>query len=364
MMPMVSIIVPIYKVEAYLPECIDSVLDQTFTDFELILVDDGSPDGSGRICDAYAEKDGRIRVIHKVNGGLSDARNAGLDVAVGNYIYFLDGDDSIAPNLLETVVSYMENGHDLAVFTFRSFYDDGTFLPPWPRKKGSYQMNTPEERRDFVHKVLMQTQMGWEAWSRIFVRKIIEKYHLRFADNRKIFAEDMYFSLCYCAHISKIVCIDDCLYNYRQRRDSIMGQQTGRNNVVRIEQLAQEVLKHYQQWDDCKLLADHFAFLHFQIMMNQFIFQLQYVSDPEQYRSDVISSLINWSEIQGIIRRNMTNRSEMKKYYSPLQYFEVVQNAEFLLGGSLRKLRVSNRLIQKIKNQKERLKLIMSSVRR
>jgi len=358
---MVSIIVPIYKVEAYLPECIDSVLNQTYSDFELILVDDGSPDNSGSICDAYAEKDRRIRVIHKVNGGLSDARNAGLDVAVGKYVYFLDGDDSIASNLLETAVLHMEKGYDLTVFTFRGFFDDGTQLSPWPRKCGTYMLNTLQEKKEFVNKVLVQSQIGWEAWSRIFVREVIERYHLRFADNRKIFAEDMYFSLCYCAHISKIISIDACLYNYRQRRDSIMGQQTGKNNVVRIEQLAQEVLKHYRQWDDCRLLADNFAFLHFQIIMNQFIFQIQYVQDPERYRSDVISSLKDWSEIQDIVHWNMVNRSELKTYYSPLRYFEVIRNAEFLLGGPVWKLKGSKWLVQKIRNQKERLERITSS---
>lgn len=98
-MPEISIIVPVYKVEEYLPRCIDSILAQTFTDFELILVDDGSPDNCGKICDEYAQKDDRIVVIHKNNGGLSDARNAGIDVATGEYIGFIDSDDWIDPNM-------------------------------------------------------------------------------------------------------------------------------------------------------------------------------------------------------------------------------------------------------------------------
>ena len=86
----ISIIVPVYKVEKYLRKCVDSILAQTFTDFEVILVDDGSPDNSGKICDEYAEKDNRVRVIHKENGGLSSARNAGIDVARGKYLGFVD----------------------------------------------------------------------------------------------------------------------------------------------------------------------------------------------------------------------------------------------------------------------------------
>jgi len=92
MSPKISIIVPVYKVEPYLRKCIDSILAQTFTDFELILVDDGSPDGCGKICDEYAKKDNRILVIHKSNGGLSSARNAGLEIAKGEYIGFVDSD--------------------------------------------------------------------------------------------------------------------------------------------------------------------------------------------------------------------------------------------------------------------------------
>ena len=96
-MPKVSVIIPVYNVEQYLNRCIDSVLNQTYKDFEIILVDDGSTDKSGEICDVYAEKDSRITVIHKENGGLSDARNFGIDAARGDFLTFLDSDDYFHP---------------------------------------------------------------------------------------------------------------------------------------------------------------------------------------------------------------------------------------------------------------------------
>ena len=96
----VSIIVPVYQVEKYIRQCVDSILAQTFTDFELILVDDGSKDQSGQICDEYARMDTRVKVIHKENGGLSDARNTGMDQASGKYFMFVDSDDYIAPTML------------------------------------------------------------------------------------------------------------------------------------------------------------------------------------------------------------------------------------------------------------------------
>ena len=97
--PLLSIIVPVYNVEKYIERCIKSILNQSFTNFELILVDDGSPDNCGKICDEYKKKDSRIKVIHKKNGGLSDARNAGLNIATGKYIGFVDSDDIIHPQM-------------------------------------------------------------------------------------------------------------------------------------------------------------------------------------------------------------------------------------------------------------------------
>ena len=100
---LISIIVPIYNVEKYIKKCIDSIINQTYTNLEIILVDDGSPDNCGKICDKYKEKDDRIKVIHKKNGGLSDARNAGIDIATGEYITFIDSDDYVAENYIEVL---------------------------------------------------------------------------------------------------------------------------------------------------------------------------------------------------------------------------------------------------------------------
>ena len=107
-MPGISVIVPVYMVEKYIHRCVDSILAQTCTDFELILVDDGSPDNCGAICDAYAEKDKRIVVIHQKNGGLSSARNAGLRRATGSFIAFVDSDDCIHQEMLEVLIAALE----------------------------------------------------------------------------------------------------------------------------------------------------------------------------------------------------------------------------------------------------------------
>ena len=103
--PLISVIVPCYNVEEYLPKCIESILNQTYRNLEILLVDDGSPDNCGRICDEYAAKDSRIRIIHKKNGGLSDARNAALDVMTGEYVTFIDSDDYISKYFYEKLIN-------------------------------------------------------------------------------------------------------------------------------------------------------------------------------------------------------------------------------------------------------------------
>ena len=363
-MALVSVIVPVYNVEQYLKECIDSILAQSFEDYELILVDDGSPDHCGAICDAYASKDSRIRVIHKQNGGLSSARNAGLDIATGKYVCFIDSDDIVDHSLLEAVIPYMEKGYDLTAFGLRGFYDDGSIVQYLPRKNDSWILDSEEDRKKFIHSILIQGAIGWEAWSRVFCRKIIEDNNLRFADNRQIFAEDMYFSLCYCAHAKRIINLDSSLYHYRLRKDSIMRQQTGRNNMGRIQKLAQAVRAHYRNCDDCKALADDFSFLHFQITMNQFVSQLLNVSDPVQFREEIMADSQTWHEVKAVIQSQLKDKKRLASYYSPLQYFEVTRNAAFLLGGSESVLKMSNWIVLKIRNQGERIHNIQTKFRK
>lgn len=124
-MKKISVIVPVYKTEEYLNRCVDSILASTYGNLEVILVDDGSPDNAGRICDEYAEKDARVMVIHKENGGLSSARNAGLDIATGDYITFVDSDDYIASDIYEKLAEHLESAADFAMMKMCSADDGG-----------------------------------------------------------------------------------------------------------------------------------------------------------------------------------------------------------------------------------------------
>ena len=219
----VSVIIPIYKVEPYIRRCIDSILAQTYHNLEIILVDDGSPDNCPQICDDYAKKDQRIKVIHKPNGGLSDARNAGLKVFTGDYVYFFDGDDYIASNLIEIALqNAIATCADLVIFNYYRVDEEDNLLSASNFRTGIYEINE-QNRVDYIVNTLAKYTVGWEAWNRLYKAELIRKHELFFWDNKIIFAEDFGFSLNFAMHVNKISCIGDVLYYYLIRENSIMS---------------------------------------------------------------------------------------------------------------------------------------------
>lgn len=263
----VSIIIPVYNISEYVDQAVESACEQTYQNIEIILVDDGSTDSSPKKCDTWAAKDDRIIVIHKENGGLSDARNKGLDIASGDYVYFLDGDDYISPELVSTCVYYMNKGSDLVAFQNDIVYEDGVVKHRTLRKI-EYDIRDNADRGRYYIEALLYWTIGWEAWNRMFRRSLIEKYGIRFEDNKKIFAEDLYFSLCYCLHVRNIKCIGDRLYFYRVRRGSIMDNERGQLNVNRLNELSKAVYIYFR--NNCKDNEFLFFFpaIHFILIYN------------------------------------------------------------------------------------------------
>lgn len=263
-----SVIVPVYNVEKYLHKCVDSILSQTFKNFECILVDDGSPDNCPRICDDYAKKDSRIKVIHKENGGLSSARNAGLDVAQGEYICFVDSDDYIAENLLKKVGSkFEETQSDMIVFNYNCVGENAEFFWYTRFEVDEYEINSNKERFDFILEKVLRSKINWESWNRVYKKKIIDKNQIRFVDNRRIFAEDLYFTMCYLLHAKKISVIEDKLYNYMSRPDSIMGQ----NKKIKVQKfvhLNKEIYCYIKEKQNKYFLKNYYRMFYL-IMENE-----------------------------------------------------------------------------------------------
>ena len=331
----VSVIVPVYKVERYIRECIESVLAQSYEDFELILVDDGSPDHCGAICDEYARKDRRIRVIHKENGGVSNARNAGLDAATGKYIYFLDSDDYAHPSLLEKAVEQMETGLDMVVFNSWSCYDDGTVTPNAHPVRGDISFCTDREKSEFLKKTLLDFKIGWAPWNRVYVREIIEKYELRFADYRRIVAEDLYFCFCYCTHIQKIRVIDDHLYYYRLREESLTVLQKKRMMIGRYNELGKEIYAYLNRFPDCGYFAGEFSSIYFTIMKNPIWaeFAQEALTDP-QLRDKVRENIQDWDFFAAHMKQQIARWPRNNTGLSSNAYHEMVCYTKYLLGGS------------------------------
>lgn len=219
----VSVIVPVYQVEAYLAKCLDSILAQTFTDFELILVDDGTRDDCPRIMTRYAAMDARIRCIHKENGGLSSARNAGLDIARGEYIAFVDSDDTVEPTMLaDAVAAAQRTGAQLVIYNYRLVTEDGVQNVCLPMKDETLDIDQMG-LANYFYRYWMPYVHGQEAWCRLYRRDIIEQNHLRYAPNDEIFAEDTLFSAMYLMHVHTLAALAKPYVNYLQRGDSLMG---------------------------------------------------------------------------------------------------------------------------------------------
>jgi glycosyltransferase involved in cell wall biosynthesis len=244
--PEISIIVPVYKVEKYLNECIDSILAQTFTDFELILVDDGSPDNCPALCDAAAEKDSRVRVIHQQNKGLSGARNAGIDVARGNWLGFVDSDDMIDPTFCEKMLhAAVQAGAEMAVCNILRMKEN--------KALDSYQEHCLKDevlsREEIVHRI--QLSPFYMVMTRLCRREVFEK--IRFPEGKNY--EDAFTAPEILEWVNKAACVAEPLYQYRLRSGSIMHAAVTLKNLEEVYAnyaLFQYTMK-YRKYDEACL---------------------------------------------------------------------------------------------------------------
>ena len=214
MNPKISIIVPVYKVEKYLHKCIDSILSQTFKDFELILVDDGSPDNCGKICDEYAKRDNRIVVVHKENGGLGSARNRGIDIARGDYIGFVDSDDWIEIDMYEVLYNICDTYDcDIANCSSIIHFKDRTQI------NGGHKLTI--HTREEAMKTMLEGKLYDEVvWTKLIKRELLDE--LRFNEN--IIYEDTDFTYKVIDKADSIGCIGEAKYNYIKREGSTMDK--------------------------------------------------------------------------------------------------------------------------------------------
>lgn len=267
MSELVSVIVPVYNVEEHLDGCISSIVNQTYNNIEVILIDDGSTDASGQICDYWSAKDNRISVIHKNNEGVSFARNAGISLAKGEYILFVDSDDNIDKNLLELCVGQFDRKTDLVIFGFRLCYNDGK-VEEIHFKEKEYDLGDFEIKKNFIIGPFFRHETGWTCWNRVFRKSIIDQYSLEFNLKGKVVAEDKLFCLLYILHIKKIKCINNCLYNYNQTDNSLMrNKDTSKSIKCGFEnEMSIALYNHILKNADCKKFFEIYPIIHYLLL--------------------------------------------------------------------------------------------------
>lgn len=235
---LISVVVPIYNVEEYLRKSIDSIVNQTYRNLEIILVDDGGTDACPGICDEYAEKDKRIKVIHKPNGGLSDARNAGVAIAKGTYIGFVDSDDFLSPDMYEKLHKKMKDSDaDIAVCNFQCVRSDGTTISE--RNQHMSIMDEEYTSQQSIEHLCGANYEYWvTAWNRLYKAEIAKT--VQFPKGK--IHEDEYTAHKFYGSAKKIVGISEPLYQYVIREDSIMTKKYNVKNLAYVEALNGRIL--------------------------------------------------------------------------------------------------------------------------
>lgn len=214
--PLISVIVPIYKVEKYLNRCVESIVNQTYRNLEIILVDDGSPDNCPQICDNWAGKDNRIKVVHKENGGLSDARNAGMPFATGEIISFIDSDDWIELNMFDIMLNRMQNDNsDMVSCGVKWVEEDGSII-----RNDTVSQDEVLETQSAMKELINDNKLKQHVWNKLYKFSLVKdipfekgKYH-----------EDVFWSYQIVGRAKKVSIVKNSFYNYVQRANSIMGE--------------------------------------------------------------------------------------------------------------------------------------------
>lgn len=290
--PVVSVIIPVYNVEDYLETCVASVLRQSFKDFEILLVDDGSTDSSGMLCDEYAKKDARIKVIHQDNKGLGGARNTGIDAAKGRYLFLLDSDDSILPETLETLVKTANDKNaDIVIYDFVSVDEKGNELHSFGN---DLPKNVPMNLK--THKQLILQAPN--AWNKLYRADVFKKSGIRYPE--RLWYEDLHTYGKLLLHVNTVVAVEDKLYLYLQRDGSIMNNK----NVTRNIEITDAVKAVSSYYEDMGLYGEYRDSLEFLSMNNTYMAAVRVVRGGTSQGRSVLDQLHTFNSCGKEIRRN------------------------------------------------------------
>lgn len=266
--PAVSVIVPVYKAEKYLADCIDSILSQVYEDFELILVDDGSPDGCGKICDDYAKQDSRITVIHKQNGGVSSARNAGIKEAKGKYICFVDSDDRLLPEFLKECIKTLESFKTNIAVCAYSQEIHGLNKDIAYSKEPTVLLDRDKSIMELLEKVLIAA-----PWGKLYRADIIKENNITFPLELSC-GEDLIFNFRYCDFAKEIAMINKPLYFYNTENEASL-MNVYREDLISLKKtIIKELTFYIEKWNvdkQQKIKFDNYVYYSYEsVLFNTF----------------------------------------------------------------------------------------------
>jgi glycosyltransferase involved in cell wall biosynthesis len=300
---LISVVIPVYNVEKYLSKAVESVIEQTYNKLEIILVDDGSTDNCAEICDSFAEKDSRVIVIHQKNSGLSGARNAGIKMASGDYIFFLDSDDYIEPDTLEFAVKNAQlYKTDLVIWGYITEYEN--------KQQPDKEIRVPdcliyEGNNDLDY---VPSCIGY-AWNKLYNRDIIERNNLEFRHGVSL-VEDILFNRDYIAHVSRILFVDKCFNHYLQRNVPTLGTKQY-DNALELKMMSldawQDILKKMCFKPDIR---------------NSYISNMKYYTVSFFVRMTARNTELNFNERVKLIRRYLSD-DDVKKLIGAIKTYGI-----------------------------------------
>lgn len=317
----VTVIVPVYNVEKYISECIKSIVEQTYTKLDIILVDDGSTDNSGLICDEYKGIDDRIRVVHKKNGGAASAKNVGLDLVKGNYVCFVDSDDFLSKDYVEKLLKNMiENNSDISECLFFNLYKDEKL------NESFYSQNRIFSSEQYLEQYIKD----WKSslfWNKLFKANVIN--NIRFKKERRCI-DDEFFTYKVILNSKRVSKLDEPIYFYRQRKSSAINN--SRNNTQKVQDSIDILIERYSLVTNKypklkKEYIDHdICYLYY--IVNDFILNKHLKKSLKKvasfYLKEAIKSrcdlLVIYNALLLLVKR--TNGSSVKTDVDNNQYFD------------------------------------------
>ena len=324
-----SIIVPIYKVENYIKQCVDSIIAQTYSNIEIILVDDGSPDNCSEICDEYASKDHRIKVIHQENKGLIEARKSGLRAATGEYVCFVDGDDWIEPDMYEHIYNAINQYNpDCVITQFYYAYEDKNV-------KSDYNLNKEYYNREEIEKEVFPTMLFKDrfyqfgiypcCWTKAFKRDIVER-NLLSVDSRIRLGEDIAFTFPSLMECNSIAFIDKPLYYYRQNPQSMTATYDSKlPEIYLLPYLALKQAENYCGIDLSEQLPYYLLYLTNFVLRNE---ASKDNSKSKRERNAVLTELMNNEHLKYYLN---SVKADVLPFHTKILFFSLKSKSLLML---------------------------------